>query len=143
MSCDVLYCHELSSVVKRCVRTIRTTKYYSVLQEPLQHYSVLQSTTLHYNVLLQYHPVLQKEYFSIPQSPTPVLHCATKYYSVLQSTTPVLLQYYSLLQSTTKYYSVLQSTSPYYKVLLQYYSVLQSNTYDPSNITKCCVCHTK
>ena len=58
-----------------------------------------------------------------------------QYYSVLQSTTPVLLcttKYYSLLQSTTpvllcttKYYSsttpVLQSTTP---VLLRYYKVL-------------------
>ena len=41
-----------------------------------------------------------------------------QYYSVLQSTIPVLL-------CTTKYYS---STSLYYKVLLQYYSVLQSTT---------------
>ena len=62
-----------------------------------------------------------------------------QYYSVLQSTTPVLLctwsvllQYYSVLQSitpvllcTAKYYS---STTLYYKVLLQYYSVLQSTT---------------
>ena len=82
----------------------------------------------------------------------------TKYYSsttnIVQSTTPsttnivqsttspyykVLLQYYSVLQSTTP---VLQGTTPYYKVLLQYYfrttkyyssttkyySVLQSTT---------------
>ena len=41
-----------------------------------------------------------------------------QYYSVLQSTNPVLL-------CTTKFYS---STSPYYKVLLQYYSVLHSTT---------------
>ena len=41
-----------------------------------------------------------------------------QYYSVLQSTTPVLL-------CTTKYYS---STTLYYKVLLQYYSVLHSTT---------------
>ena len=41
-----------------------------------------------------------------------------QYYSVLQSTTPVLL-------CTTKYYS---STTLYYTVLLQYYSVLQSTT---------------
>ena len=43
-------------------------------------------------------------------------------------TTPaykVLLQYYSVLHSTTTYYS---STTLYYKVLLQYYSVLQSTT---------------
>ena len=41
-----------------------------------------------------------------------------QYYSVLQSTYPVLL-------CTTKYYP---STTLYYKVLLQYYSVLQSTT---------------
>ena len=41
-----------------------------------------------------------------------------QYYSVLQSTTPVLL-------CTTKYYS---STTPYYTVLIQYYSVLHSAT---------------
>ena len=41
-----------------------------------------------------------------------------QYYSVLQSTTPVLT-------CTTKYYS---STNLYYKVLLQYYPVLQSTT---------------
>ena len=58
-----------------------------------------------------------------------VLLCTTKHYS---STYNVLLQYYSVLQSTTpvllctaKYYS---STTLYYKVLLQYYSVLQSTT---------------
>ena len=37
----------------------------------------------------------------------------------------VLLQYYSVLHSTTTYYS---STTLYYKVLLQYYSVLHSTT---------------
>ena len=58
-------------------------------------------------------------------SATPVLSCTTKYYS----STTILLQYYSVLQSTNpvllctaKYYS---STTLYYKVLLcttQYYS---------------------
>ena len=46
--------------------------------------------------------------------------------AVIQSTIlyyKVLLQYYSVLHSTTTYYS---STTLYYKVLLQYYSVLQS-----------------
>ena len=74
------------------------------------YYSVLQSTT----------PVLLR----ITKS-TPVLVCSTKYCS---NTIPVLLQYYSVLQSTShslyykvllQYYFVLQSTSPYYKVLLQ------------------------
>ena len=85
-----------------------------------------------------------------------VLFRTTKYYS---STTPyhkVLLQYFSVLQSTTlalysilpsnysstirttknysstfPYHKVLQhysSTTPYHKVLVQYYSVLQSTT---------------
>ena len=48
--------------------------------------------------------------------------------AVIQSTIlyyKVLLQYYSVLHSTTTYYS---STTLYYKVLLQYYSVLQSTT---------------
>ena len=49
-----------------------------------------------------------------------------QYCSVLQSTTPVLL-------CTTKYYS---STTPYYKVLLQYYSVLQSTTRVLLRVTK-------
>ena len=74
---------------------------------------------------------------------TPVLLCTTKNYNYYSSTTPtyyssttlyykVLLQCYSVLQSTTpgllcttKYYS---STTLYYKVLFQYYSVLQSIT---------------
>ena len=56
---------------------------------------------------------------------------STQYNSVLQSSEKcypstilyykVLLQYYSVLQSTTP-----ESTTPYYKVLLQYYFVLQS-----------------
>ena len=52
--------------------------------------------------------------------PVLTLYCTVllQYYSLLQSTTPVLL-------CTTKYYS---STTLYYKVLLQYYSVLQSTT---------------
>ena len=100
--------------------------YYKVL---LQYYSVLQSTTpvlrcttkyyssaiLYYKVLLQYYSALHRT--------TPVLLCTTKYYSsinsVLQSTTPVLL-------CTTQIYT--STTTLYYKVLLQYYSVLQSTT---------------
>ena len=64
------------------------TKYYS-------------STTLYCKELLQYYSVLQ--------SATPVLLCATKYCFVLQSTT--------LLLCTEKYYS---STTPYY--CTKYYS---------------------
>ena len=65
-----------------------------------------------------------------------------QYYSVLQSTTPVLLCTAKCYSSTTLYYKVLlqyysllhstttyySSTTLYYKVLLQYYSVLQSTT---------------
>ena len=49
---------------------------------------------------------------------TPYYKVLLQYYSVLQSTTPVLF-------CTTKYYS---STTLYYKVLLQYCSALQSAT---------------
>ena len=82
--------------------------------------------------------------YSVLQSTTPALLCTTKYYSSTTLYYKVLLQYYSVLQSTLQYYSVLQSTTPvllctakyysststtlYYKVLLQYYSVLQSTT---------------
>ena len=104
---------------------------------------------------------ISTQYYSLLQSATPVLFCTTKYYPVLQSTTPVLfgttkgtilpttniryykvllqycssttLQYYSVLQSTTKSTPVLLCTPP---VLLcttkhcQYYSVLQSSKGD-------------
>ena len=63
------------------------------------------------------------------QYTTPVLLRTTKYYS---STSPLLLHYFSVLQSTspvllrtTKYYS---STTSYYKVLVQYYFVLLRTT---------------
>ena len=153
--CDALWLVAMSRCVVRsgCVGWIgrwsgdpnytdllRTTQYYKVLP---RYYSVLHSTT----------PVLQKYYSStnsVLQSTTPVLLCTRKYYSSTPapprttkhhpSTTlyyKVLLQYYSVLQSTistTLYYkvllqgySVLQSTL-YYKVLLQYHSVLQRTT---------------
>ena len=65
-----------------------------------------------------------------------------QFYSVLQSTTPYYKTSTPVLLCTTKYYSstalyykvllqyysVLQWTTPYYKVLLQYYSALQSIT---------------
>ena len=84
-------------------------------------------------------------------------HC--KYYTVLQSTTPVLLQYYSVLLSTTQYYSALQSTTPvllcttkskHYKVLLRL--IVQhmkcpvqcaKQQESPSAFTKYCACHKK
>ena len=92
-----------------------------------------------------------------------VFFCTTKYYS---STTLVLLQYYSVLQSTavllctTKYYC---STTLYHKVLLQYYLYpphhwpyssdlggdfeLKNATFGapaiPQNFTKCWACNEK
>ena len=58
-----------------------------------------------------------------------------QYYSVLQSTTPyykVLLQHYSIttavLLCATKYYPVLLCTTKYYSSNTKYYSVLQSTT---------------
>ena len=51
-----------------------------------------------------------------------VLHSTTKYYSGTTLYYTVLLQYFSVLQSTTP------ALILYYKVLLQYYSVLQSTT---------------
>ena len=106
---------------------------------------------------------INQVYYPVLQSTPPDLPCSTKCYTIesrrlrvcwsdtqsdtkrypkrcpnYSSTTPyykVLLQYYSVLQSTTLYYKVLlrttkysASTTPYYKVLLQYYSVLQSTT---------------
>ena len=92
-------------------------QYYSVLQSTTpvllcttKYYS---STTLYYKVLLQYYSALQ--------STTPVLLCTTKYYS----STTLYYKVHPVLLCTTKYYS---STTLYYKVLLQYYSVLQSTT---------------
>ena len=69
------------------------------------------STSLHYKV---YYSSTTKYY----SSTTLYYKVLLQYKSVLQSTTPVLL-------CTTKYYT---SPSLYYKVLLQYYSVLQSAT---------------
>ena len=101
-----------------------TTLYYKVL---LQYFSVLQSTT---PVLLC--PVLLRTTECYSTSATQVLLSATKYYSSTAVYYKVLLQYYSVLQSTTpvllcttKYYS---STTLYYKIILQYHSVLQSTT---------------
>ena len=96
-----------------------TTKYYS-------------STTLYCKVLLQYYSVLQST-TPVLLCTTKYYSSTTLYYTVLQRTTPVLLcttKYYS---STTLYYTVLQRTIPVLlctKVLLQYYSVLQSSIHD-------------
>ena len=102
-----------------------TTQYYASIT--LCH-PVLQRTTLCYKVLRQYYNVLLPYY----SRTTPVL---LPYFSVLQSTTQyynVLLQYYSELKSITPVLQgttpILQRTTRYYNSLLQYYSVLQSAT---------------
>ena len=145
-----------------------TTKYHYYYKVRLQNYKVLLGTTKHcycttlfYKVLLQ--GVLLQDY-SVLQSISPpcykVLLCSTKYvsstttyYSVLQRTTPVLihscsvllLQYYSVLQSTT---AVLQSTIPvlatpvllcttmYYSSTTKYYYVLKSLTWHVTDIAR-------
>ena len=83
----------------------------------------------------QYNSVLQSSEKCYPST---ILYYKVllQYYSVLQSTTPVLLRTTNVLQSTSpvllQYYFVLQSTTPvlvqYYRVLLQYYFVLQRTT---------------
>ena len=116
MCARVKSCHLLCPAMGWNVMSLKL--HYS-----LGNSSVLQSTTPEYKGLLQYNPVLQ--------STTPVLLCTRKYDS---STTPVLLQYYSVLQRTSppvllQYYSVLQSPTPVLRsttpLLLQYYSVQQ------------------
>ena len=99
-----------------------TTLYYTVL---LQYYKVLLCTTQYYSV----HKVLL-QYYSVLQSTTPVLLRTTKYYSCTT-------KYYSsttLLLCTAKYYS---GTTKYYKVLLQYYSVLPSTTICIARSNRC------
>ena len=59
------------------------------------------------------------------QSTTPYYKVLLQYYSVQQSTTPVLFGTTKYYGSTTPYYKVLRQ---YYSVLLQYYSILQSTT---------------
>ena len=159
MQCDVMWCALQWS---RCVFEVvlwqcGDPKYYSVLQSTtvyykvlLQYYSVLQSTTPVLLCTTQYYNVLlcTTKYYS-----STTLYCKVllQYYSVLHSTTT----YYS---STTLYYTVLLQ---YYRVLLQYYSVLQSSIHDwslshmkhhlqcaeqhdsSSNFTKYCACHAK
>ena len=63
------------------------------------------------------------QYNSVLQSSEKCYPSTILYYKVLLK--KVLLQYYSVLQSTTSYYKVLVQ---YYKVLLQYFAVLQSTS---------------
>ena len=155
MSCVVLSCDELSSVVKWCGAmgwdlmslwcdvagcdvTLIGSKLLCGVNWKMIWWSVLHRSTPCYKVLLQYYSVLLQydkvllQYYSVLQSTTPVLLRTTP---VLQSTTPVLFCTTPALLRTTQYYSVLQSTTPvllcttkYYSRLLQYYSVLHSTT---------------
>ena len=102
----VMHAHVMCpAMVALCVQSGSVTMWWSI---------VLFCTTKYYCVLQSTIPVLTTYYSST------TLYCKVllQYCSVLQSTTPVLL-------CTTKYYS---STTLYCKVLLQYYSVLQSTT---------------
>ena len=96
---------------------VRTTsiQYYSVLQSTTP---VLLRTTKYYLVLQSTTPVLLRT-TNVLQSTSPVLQSTTP------CTTPVLLRTTNVLLCTTKYYSDrndVRTTS------IQYYSVLQSST---------------
>ena len=136
MSCVVLSCDELSSVVKWCGAmgwdlmslwcdvagcdvTLIGSKSLCGVNWKMIWWSVLHRSTPYYKVLFQYYNFTTKYY----SSTTLYYKVLLQYYSVLQSTTSTT-PYYS---STTKYYSstILWSTTPYNTVLLQYYSLLQ------------------
>ena len=145
MSCDVLSCDELSSVVKWCGAmgwdlmslwcivagcdvTLCGSKWLCGVNWKMIWWSELHRSTPYYTVLLRYYSVLHsttlhyKSTNSVLQSTTPVLLCTRKVLLQYYSST---ILYYTVLLCTTKYYS---STTPYYKVLLQYYAVPQSTT---------------
>ncbi len=65
------------------------------------------SATLRCKTQADYGEPMSQNYDLVPQRTTTYYNVLLQYYSVLQSTTPVILR-------TTKYYS---STTPYYKVL--------------------------
>ena len=98
---------------------------------------VLLCTTKNYNVLLQYYSnvlLCTTEYYA---STTPVLLCTTKYYSSTTLCYKVLLQYHSVLQSTTP---VLERTSPTGTTLKRHLQCAARQE-SPSNFTKYCACH--
>ena len=122
--CHVTWCNAMSCDVRSCDVPcnghVVCSKWFCddvVIQSTILYYKVLLCTTKYYSSTTLYYTVLQRttKYYS-----STTLYCKVllQYYSVLQSTTPVLF-------CTTKYYS---STTPDYKGLLQYYSVLQSTT---------------
>ena len=97
----------------------RTTPVLLCTTKVLRQYYSVHSTT---PVLLQYYKVL-RQYYSVLQRVTPVQQCTTP---VLRSTTLVLTLYYKWITPVLQ--SITPSTTLYYKVLLQYHSVLQSTT---------------
>ena len=147
MSCHVIWCDVNACVVSchlmQCEVMVKSC-WFEVFLWQCGGPKELLCTTKYYSnttpVLLQYY-----------SSTTKYSKVLLQLYSVLQSTTPVvlsttkyyrLLQYYSVLQSTTDYsrttlyYKVLLCTTPCYKVLLQYPSVLQSASPVPLCTTK-------
>ena len=92
---------------------------------------VLLRTTKYYSNTTPYY-----KYYS-------VLLCTTKYYSNTTLNYKVLLQYYSILQSTTPILLRTTNTTLYYKVLLQYYPVVHSTTQVLQSTTPVLPCTTK
>ena len=130
--CHVTWCNAMSCDVRSCEELSSVVPCNGMecyeLKTPLFSQQLLCTTKSYSSTT----PVLQ--------STTLCYQVLLQYYTVIQSTTPVLLcttKYYS---STTQYYKdsdtspyykvLLQYLSghPYYKVLLQYYSVPQSTT---------------
>ena len=107
MSCDVRSHVELSSVVTcngmepKMPLVVRSHCVFEVvIQSTILHYKALLCTTKYYSSTTLYYKVYSST----------TLYCKVllQYYSVLQSTTPVLLCT-TVLQRTTLYYTVLQS----------------------------------
>ena len=128
MSRDVLSCDELSSVVKWCgaMGWDLMSLWCDVAGCDVTLCGSKWLCGVNWKMI----------WWSVLHRSTPYYKVLLQYYSVLQSTTPVLILYYKVL---LQYYSVLQSTAPvllqyyssttlYCKVLLQCYAVLQSTT---------------
>ena len=113
--------HMLLRTTRTSPVLLRTTKYYKVLLQRLQYYSVLLQ---YYSVLLQ--PYYKALYWNDGPTSIQYYSSTTKYYKYYSST-----KYTPVLPRTTKEHWNDVRTTSYYKVLqvlLQYYSVLQSTT---------------
>ena len=107
---SIQYYSVLQSTSTHYRTTIRTTPILRcILQRILQCYSVLQSTTPHYKALLRpkrrqndVHPVLLRTQSNTP-TVRPPKRCQNDVHPVLSPYYKVLLQYYSVIQSTTTY----------------------------------------